>query len=130
MNWYVQLYSFGIVSCSEIYLMCVLLMNTSILQEIAVSLLCQRTKKADGTKRRRIDETSGPVESIDQVKPLQPLLLCLECALKADAHEGGEWTRGDDNQRYNMVSFLFTCTWHVCLYETIIWLKRRLLYRF
>ena len=37
------------------------------------------------------------------VKSLQPLLLCLECALKADAHEGGDWTRGDDSQRYNMI---------------------------
>jgi len=29
--------------------------------------------------------------------------LCLESALKADAHEGGDWTRGDDNQRYNVI---------------------------
>ena len=43
------------------------------------------------------------IEDINKVKPLQPLLLCLEFALKADAHEGGDWTRGDDNQRYNMV---------------------------
>lgn len=42
-------------------------------------------------------------EDLDKVKPLQPLLLCLEYALKADAHEGGDWTRGDDNQRYNMI---------------------------
>ena len=38
-----------------------------------------------------------------QVSPLQQLLLCMESALKADAHEGGDWTRGDDNQRYNMI---------------------------
>jgi U3 small nucleolar RNA-associated protein 10 len=92
-------------SLRSIFLPCLTSVLTDVVDEleIAVSLLCQRTKKADGTKRRRIDETSGPVESIDQVKPLQPLLLCLECALKADAHEGGEWTRGDDNQRYNMI---------------------------
>lgn len=30
-------------------------------------------------------------------------MLCLESALKADAHEGGEWTRGDDSQRYNII---------------------------
>merc|ERR1712087_245433 len=42
-------------------------------------------------------------ENVIKVKPLQPLLLCLEYALKADAHEGGDWTRGDDNQRYNMI---------------------------
>ena len=43
------------------------------------------------------------MEDIEKVKPLQPLLACLESALKADAHEGGDWTRGDDNQRYNMI---------------------------
>jgi hypothetical protein len=41
--------------------------------------------------------------NVDAVKSLQPLLLCLEYALKADAHEGGDWTRGDDSQRYNMM---------------------------
>lgn len=74
-------------------------------QELAVSLVCQRTtKKADGSKRRRVDVTDGSEEEMEKVKPLQPLLLCLELALKADAHEGGNWTRGDDNQRYKMVS--------------------------
>jgi len=75
---------------------------------MAVSLLCQRSKKADGSKQRRVEESGGAIEDIDNVKPLQPLLLCLESALKADAHEGGDWTtRGDDKQRYNMVSTLF-----------------------
>jgi len=32
---------------------------------------------------------------------IQPLLRCLECALRADAHEGGEWIRADDGRRYN-----------------------------
>ena len=27
----------------------------------------------------------------------------MESAFKADAHEGGDWTRGDDNQRYNVI---------------------------
>ncbi len=60
----------------------------------------------DGSKRRRVEESDASSEVIEKVKPLQPLLLCLESALKADAHEGGDWTRGDDNQRYNMVSML------------------------
>ena len=34
---------------------------------------------------------------------LQSLLLCLESALKADAHEGGNWIRGDGGQRYTMI---------------------------
>ena len=66
--------------------------------------MCRGTKKSsDGSKRRRVDETNVSDEDLDKVKPLQPLLLCLEYALKADAHEGGDWTRGDDNQRYNMI---------------------------
>ena len=66
-------------------------------------MLCQRARKVDGSKRRRVEETDA-IEDLEEVKPLQPLLLCLESALKADAHEGGDWTRGDDNQRYKMVS--------------------------
>ena len=60
----------------------------------------------DGSKRRRVEESDASSEVMEKVKPLQPLLLCLESALKADAHEGGDWTRGDDKQRYNMVSML------------------------
>ena len=73
--------------------------------ENAVSVLCQgSTKKVDGAKRRRVEESVDSVDSVvNKVKPLQPLLLCLETALKSDAHEGGDWTRGDDNQRYNML---------------------------
>lgn len=68
-------------------------------------MLCPNSKKSDGSKRRRVDEEHDVSnELIDKIKPLQPLLLCLESALKADAHEGGDWTRCDDNQRYKMVS--------------------------
>jgi U3 small nucleolar RNA-associated protein 10 len=73
--------------------------------EIAVASLCQRPKH-DGSKRRRVDDSESDDSSVDDtsaVSPLQPLLLCLEAALKADAHEGGDWARGDDNQRYNMI---------------------------
>ena len=76
------------------------------MKELAVSSLCQGNKKTEGSKRRRLEENDGSIENIGKVKPLQPLLLCLEFALKADAHEGGDWTRGDDNQRYNMVRSL------------------------
>lgn len=77
-------------------------------QEIAVSLLCQRTQNADRSKKRRRVEGAAPSsEDLAEVRPLQPLLQCLESALKADAHEGGNWTRGDDNQRYHAVSFRY-----------------------
>jgi len=35
--------------------------------------------------------------------PLQSLLHCLESALKADAHDGGNWIRGDGGQRYGTI---------------------------
>ena len=44
----------------------------------------------------------GDVE-IEHLSPLQPLLLCLESALKADAHEGGNWVRSEDGQRYRSI---------------------------
>ena len=39
----------------------------------------------------------------DSFNTLQPLLLCLESTLKADAHDGGGWVRSEDGQRYNML---------------------------
>lgn len=92
-------------SLRSIFLPCLTSVLSDVLDELelAVTLLCKHTKKADGSKRRRVEETDSSVEDVEMVKPLQPLLLCLEYALKADAHEGGGWTRGDDNQRYNMI---------------------------
>lgn len=94
-------------SLRSIFLPCLTSVLTDVIDEleIAVSLLCQ-SPKHDGSKRRRVVEDSDSDSSVDdnsEVSPLQPLLLCLESALKADAHEGGDWTRGDDNQRYNMI---------------------------
>ncbi len=37
------------------------------------------------------------------LSPLQPLLYCLESALKADAYEGGNWIRSEDGQRFRML---------------------------
>ena len=93
-------------SLRSIFLPCLTSVLTDVIDEleIAVSLLCQHSKRADGSKRRRVEDADGSVEDLDnKIKPLQPLLSCLESALKADAHEGGDWTRGDDNQRYNMI---------------------------
>ncbi|KAL7552811.1 hypothetical protein ACHAWF_016065 [Thalassiosira exigua] len=71
--------------------------------ELAVASLCKSSKKEGGSKRRRVEEASSTAEDIEKVKSLQPLLMCLTSAFKADAHEGGDWTRGDDNQRYNII---------------------------
>ena len=90
----------------SIFLPCLTSVVTDLIDELelAVSLLSKHNKKTEGFKRRRVEETADKSdEDLDKLKPLQPLLLCLEYALKADAHEGGDWTRGDDNQRYKMI---------------------------
>ena len=56
----------------------------------------------DNGKRRKLEEEDAGINYKSLVS-LQPLLLCLELALKADAHQGGEWTRGGEGQRYNML---------------------------
>ncbi|KAL7469679.1 hypothetical protein ACHAXS_009933 [Conticribra weissflogii] len=88
-----------------IFLPCLTSVITDVIDEleIAVSILCKGSKAKLGSKRLRLDESGGGDDDLDQLRSLQPLLLCLESALKADAHEGGNWTRGDDTQRYNMI---------------------------
>ncbi len=56
--------------------------------------------KAQGSKRQKTQDISY---NIEYLSPLQPLLLCLEYALKADAHEGGNWVRSEDGQRYRSI---------------------------
>lgn len=76
-------------------------------KEFAVSKLCvtkSSEKIAGGKKKRRLasssDDDAG-LDSNETLRALQPLLLCLESALKADAHEGGTWVRADDGERFN-----------------------------
>ncbi|CAB9516969.1 HEAT repeat-containing protein 1 [Seminavis robusta] len=63
-------------------------------------------KSKDGTKKRRLDsddakEEPSPSFSSNAMLPLQPLLSCLEFAIRADAQDGGKWIRaGDDGERY------------------------------
>ena len=70
-------------------------------KEIAVSKM---GSKSNEKKKRRTEEDTESLADIQELLPLQPLLLFLELTFRADAHEGGDWTRGDDNQRYNMVN--------------------------
>lgn len=86
-----------------IFLPCMSSVFIDVVQELefAVSKLVASPK---GSKRRRLE--SGYEEklgNLDMLRPLQSVLLCVESALKADAHEGGNWIRSDDNQRYNMI---------------------------
>jgi hypothetical protein len=73
--------------------------------ELAASSLCQpklAEKSAAGTKKRRLtgsDEDAG--YGAESLHTLEPLLRCLEHCLRADALDGGNWVRSDENQRYN-----------------------------
>lgn len=61
-------------------------------------------KTAGGKKKRRLASSSSDestTHNVQSLQSLQPLLLCLETALKADAHEGGSWVRADDGDRFN-----------------------------
>lgn len=69
--------------------------------EFAVSCLCSAPKLSKGHKRQKMEQSI--LTSSHSISALQPVLLCLESALKADAHEGGNWIRGDDGQRYNQL---------------------------
>lgn len=87
----------------SIFLPCMSTVVGDIAKELedAVSILCTVSKSSKGSKRVKIDN----VASIDpkSLSPLQPLLHCLESALKADAHDGGNWIRGDDGERYTQI---------------------------
>eukprot|EP00537_Pseudo-nitzschia_pungens_P009892 CAMPEP_0172381836 /NCGR_PEP_ID=MMETSP1060-20121228/71153_1 /TAXON_ID=37318 /ORGANISM="Pseudo-nitzschia pungens, Strain cf. cingulata" /LENGTH=2325 /DNA_ID=CAMNT_0013109625 /DNA_START=9 /DNA_END=6986 /DNA_ORIENTATION=+ len=89
----------------SIYLSCL----TSVFQdavdelEIAASSLSKKDliKKSDGKKRQRLSNSGGNIDlEISSIQALKNLLLCLEMALRADAHEGGDWIREMDSQRY------------------------------
>jgi hypothetical protein len=73
--------------------------------ELAASSLCQpklAEKSAGGNKKRRLtgsDEDAG--YGVESLRTLEPLLRCLEHCLRADALDGGNWVRSDENQRYN-----------------------------
>eukprot|EP00956_Cyclotella_meneghiniana_P003062 scaffold3744_cov63-Cyclotella_meneghiniana.AAC.3 len=85
----------------SIFFPCLTSVITDVVDELenAVSVLCSK-KKGGEAKRRK---TENNLADIEHIQSLQPLLLCMESAFKADAHEGGDWTRGDDSQRYNVI---------------------------
>lgn len=81
-------------------------------QELAQSKLCtsvagkKKSEKLDGGKKKRRlsddddhDNSTAPFGP-DCMKSIQPLLLCLEHALRADGQDGGKWIRADDGQKY------------------------------
>jgi len=94
-----------------IFLPCLTTVVTDAVEELELAVSTLRDLKesertAGGKKKRRLTSTSDRKDSVDGIeslRPLQPLLLCLEAALKADAHDGGNWVRVDDGQRFNSI---------------------------
>jgi U3 small nucleolar RNA-associated protein 10 len=88
----------------NIFLPCMSSVLGDIIKELdyIASCLCQSSSQTRGNKRQKTQDISMLLD-VDKLSPLQPLLLCLESALKADAHEGGNWIRSEDGQRYRMV---------------------------
>eukprot|EP00559_Dactyliosolen_fragilissimus_P007068 CAMPEP_0184859192 /NCGR_PEP_ID=MMETSP0580-20130426/4196_1 /TAXON_ID=1118495 /ORGANISM="Dactyliosolen fragilissimus" /LENGTH=2583 /DNA_ID=CAMNT_0027355677 /DNA_START=18 /DNA_END=7769 /DNA_ORIENTATION=+ len=70
--------------------------------EYAVACLCTSTKEANGKKRRKLERTQTDFD-VSNLYALQPLLLCLESTFKADAHDGGNWIRSEDGERFAMI---------------------------
>eukprot|EP00816_Leptocylindrus_hargravesii_P010537 CAMPEP_0196803146 /NCGR_PEP_ID=MMETSP1362-20130617/2559_1 /TAXON_ID=163516 /ORGANISM="Leptocylindrus danicus, Strain CCMP1856" /LENGTH=918 /DNA_ID=CAMNT_0042174591 /DNA_START=17 /DNA_END=2769 /DNA_ORIENTATION=- len=104
-------WSMTAVLCKElrgIFLPCMSSVVGDIVQELelAVSKFCTDSsgRMKSARKRRRVsEEESINIENLESWRPIQPVLLCLETALKADAHEGGEWIRAEDSQRYHKI---------------------------
>jgi len=58
---------------------------------------------SDGKKKKKRKlQASDELESlsVNAMRTVQPLLSCLEYALRADSQDGGRWVRADDGQRY------------------------------
>jgi U3 small nucleolar RNA-associated protein 10 len=65
----------------------------------------EKTVSGSSSKKRRLlppDDESGRYDEYS-MRALQPLLLCLERSLRADALGGGNWVRADGSQRYNAI---------------------------
>jgi U3 small nucleolar RNA-associated protein 10 len=60
-------------------------------------------KTAQGKKKQRLESQGGGEFDPVSAQSLQSLLLCLEACLRADAHDGGNWVRDGDSQRYNVL---------------------------
>lgn len=60
-------------------------------------------KSAEGKKRRRLDSDASMEAALkdDSLRSLEPLLECLTHSLRADARDGGEWVRSEENQRFS-----------------------------
>ena len=56
-----------------------------------------------GLKRKKIKNDDISENEVSAIAPSQSLLLCLESALKSDAHEGGSWIRNEEGKRFSAI---------------------------
>jgi len=91
----------------SIFLPCMSAVAPDIVSELehAVSCLCINSTVSlkEDRKRRKLESSNDTTIDKDSIISVQPLLLCLELTLKADAHDGGNWTRGGEGKRFNTI---------------------------
>jgi hypothetical protein len=86
----------------SIFLPCVSAVVGDMVKELEYASSVLTSKVSKGNKRQKVlDNKDYDVSKI--IGPLQSLLLCLEASLKADAHEGGNWIRSDEGERYRLI---------------------------
>jgi U3 small nucleolar RNA-associated protein 10 len=87
----------------SIFLPCMSTIVNDIVEELQLAASCLvPSKSSKGQKRQKL-EGGSQTDITNSTISLQSLLLCLELSLKADAHEGGDWIRGDEGQRYSQI---------------------------
>ena len=67
-----------------------------------MTMLCDTSKSLNNREQKNVEVDLTHFDK-DALNPLQSVLLCLESSLKADAHEGGNWIRSEDDQRYHTI---------------------------
>jgi len=89
----------------SIFLPCMSNVVIDVVKELELAASCLVSSKLSKGQKRQKLETPHQGDISYSVISLQPLLLCLELSLKADAHEGGNWIRGDEGQRYSQILY-------------------------
>jgi BP28CT (NUC211) domain len=98
-----------------IFLPCLDLVTEDIFTELkmAVTMLCPpriaafKNTGQGSKKKQKIDHKnttqSQPQYNVISMRIVQPILSMLEHGLRADAHQGGQWTRGDNNYKFEQL---------------------------
>jgi BP28CT (NUC211) domain len=91
----------------SIFLPCLDLASDDFVTELTIAVnmfQCKGISKASstsGTKKQKLGKSLD--YGVESMRIAVPLLSTLESALRADAHQGGKWIRGDDNRKFENV---------------------------